>query len=221
MVNFSSYCLWKLKTQKGQLNRVVQNLCLFLLFIVVTQLPLSQPEFSAFYQKLTPFLLFSLGFIMSCLPLCAYFEEDIKDGTLDHMITNHSLYSYSLALYCSYILLYISPLVFMVGGVAFVTGFPITVTFVFMGSFWLSAFILLNWGGVAALLSSSHNQNTLLTPLMVIPLGIPSLLISHATLQAAMDNIPLSRYFFIHIGLALISVGISLGVTPYVIRRIL
>ena len=220
MTKFLYYCLWKIRTQTAQVNRLLQTFCLFLIFMVVVQLPLSQPDFSPHYEALAPFILFSAGFFIACLPLSAYFEEDIKDGTIDHIIADQALYPYSLALYSTYVLFYIFPLVLILGAIAFINGFDSTLILILMGSFFLSSFILLGWGGIAAMLTTSQAKSSLLAPLTLIPLGIPSLLISQATLCAATQGLPTNSYFSIHAGLALITAGISLGFTPTIIRNL-
>lgn len=224
MHNFNAHFIFAFAAQRQHLGHLAQSLLIFMLMILIFQYPLS-PSFlntPMILNYLTPYLLFCMAFFVCCLPLNTLFAEDLRDGTLEQFwVMQQSFQAYILAHLCVYVVLYLLPLSCLLGGVALLFGLSVEIIVALMLSFVFSSTILLWWGCLAATLNFGNGSRSLLTLIIILPLGVPSLLVSQATIQTAIDMESIQSYVWIHSGLWLMSFAICFALCPFVLKQVM
>lgn len=168
---------------------------------------------------LFPIIALVLGVITVSHSHDKLFYEDHEDGTLELYISqNLSLEFYSLAKGLSHWFFTALPLVILFFLTAMLGSQSYVFVFVSSACFALTTMIVVFMGMVcsALILASKRGQGVIVV--LLLPILIPSLLVSHACFSAASNDLEFSGYFAILLGLGLISGGISLCATPFALR---
>lgn len=192
----------------------LQTLALFLIFGTLVRLPLEKGD-------VLPFGLFLLGIFLCTLPLGHLFHEDLQDGALEQYFVRNNglLYGYvlkKLGIFSLYILL---PLVALMSFCGFISDFSALTIGVLSATFILSALTLLSWGCVGAALGMGPGQFVSLIAIVVLPLSVPNLLISHVLLESAQAMDGMQSLWAIQGGILALSAATSLLLTPLALRQ--
>lgn len=188
----------------------IPNLLVFLSLVVAFGLlTANQPPL---WEAFLPILLLGLSYAVSTLSLHSLFREDWEDGTLEWLISEgSSLETYTFGKIFTHWMCIGIPLTALVGLISGFSCLPLifgvavtSLTVVFLGAI----------GSALCLTTSS--QNVILLPLLILPLGIPMMLVSMGSIMDATAN--MASYVYLQIGLFLIAGALSLIACPFALR---
>jgi|GEM_PF-2060582 len=166
----------------------------------------------ALWQAFLPMLLMGLSYGMTSLSLGHLFRDDWEDGTLEWLMSEgKSLEVYGFAKILAHWMRLGIPLAIIAGVVTGFTSFPLifgvaitTLTLIFLGAI------------PSALCLNTKANNSILLPLLILPFGIPMMVVSMA---AATDpTVGIYSYLALQGGLFLMSAALSLIACPFALR---
>lgn len=164
------------------------------------------------WQAFLPMLLMGLSYGVISLSLDHLFRDDWEDGTLEWLMSEErSLEVYVLAKIMVHWVRLGIPLVIIVGVITGFTSFSLiygiaitTLTLIFLGAI------------PSALCLNTKRNSSILLPLLILPLGIPMMVVSMA---AVIDlTVGIYSYLALQGGLFLMSVALSLIACPFALR---
>lgn len=164
------------------------------------------------WQAFLPMLLMGLSYGVISLSLDHLFRDDWEDGTLEWLMSEErSLEVYVLAKILVHWVRLGIPLVIIVGVITGFTSFSLiygiaitTLTLIFLGAI------------PSALCLNTKRNSSILLPLLILPLGIPMMVVSMA---AVIDlTVGIYSYLALQGGLFLMSVALSLIACPFALR---
>ena len=164
------------------------------------------------WQAFLPVLLMGLSYGVISLSLDHLFRDDWEDGTLEWLMSEErSLEVYVLAKILVHLVRLGIPLVIIVGVITGFTSFSLiygiaitTLTLIFLGAI------------PSALCLNTKRNSSILLPLLILPLGIPMMVVSMA---AVIDlTVGIYSYLALQGGLFLMSVALSLIACPFALR---
>ena len=164
------------------------------------------------WQAFLPTLLMGLSYGMISLSLDQLFREDWEDGTLEWRVSEEtSLETYVLGKILTHWIRLGIPLTGIIG---VISGFGSPALLLGVAATTLTL-TLLGAIGSALCLNTKVNASILL-PLLTLPLGIPMMVVSMATISD--PTATLSSYLALQGGLLLMACALSLMVCPFALR---
>lgn len=166
----------------------------------------------ALWQAFLPMLLMGLIYGVTSLSLDHLFREDWEDGTLEWLMSEgKSLEIYGLAKTLAHWMRLGIPLATIAGVVTGFTSFPLifgvaitTLTLIFLGAI------------PSALCLNTKANNSILLPLLILPFGIPMMVVSMAAVTD--PTVGIYSYLALQGGLFLMSAALSLIACPFALR---
>lgn len=218
MSDFLIFFWQTVRLEGRQSSNVLTTIALYAMALFVFALILSHEPVDQ-VGILFPTVSFVLGLVTLAQSSEALFLQDQEDGTLELYVSqNFSLEFYSLAKGLSYWVCIGLPLVILflltitMGGGSF--------SFIFASgiSFALTTLTVIFMGMICSALTLASKKGRGLSVVLVLPILVPSILVSHACFSAALSGLEYMGYLAILFGLLLISGGISLCATPFALR---
>ena len=159
-----------------------------------------------------PTLLMGLSYGVISLSLDGLFREDWNDGTIEWWVSEgKSLEAYAVIKILSHWIRLGIPLAGIAGVITGFTSFSLifgvaatTLTLIFLGAI------------ASALCLNTKANNLILLPLLTLPLGIPMMIVSMATVADSTAGV--SSYLMLQGGLFFMSVALSLLACPFALR---
>jgi heme exporter protein B len=164
------------------------------------------------WQSFLPILLMGLSYGIMSLSLNQLFQEDWEDGTLEWWISeNKALESYVIQKLIIHWIRLGLPMILFIG---IQTGF---LNMSLLIGVTLTTLTLTLLGAIpSALCLSAKANNSLLLPLLTLPLGIPIMIVSMAAVHDPSAEI--TSYIMLQIGLLLLAAALFLAATPFALR---
>ncbi len=164
------------------------------------------------WQAFLPTLLMGLSYGVISLSLDQLFREDWEDGTLEWwMSEGKSMEVYGLTKILAHWIRLGIPLSGLVGMITGFTSFPLifgvamtTLTLIFQGAI------------ASALCLNAKGSSSVLLPLLILPLGIPMMIVSMAAVSDPTGG--MGSYVSLQGGLFFMSVALSLMACPFALR---
>ena len=159
-----------------------------------------------------PTLLMGLCYGVISLSLDGLFREDWEDGTIEWRVSEgRSLEAYGLVKILAHWIRLGIPLAGIVG---VITGFT---SFSLIFGIAMTTLTLIFLGAIASALCLNTKANSLiLLPLLILPLGIPMMIVSMAAV--ADSSVGVGSYLMLQGGLFFMSVALSLLACPFALR---
>lgn len=159
-----------------------------------------------------PTLLMGLSYGVISLSLDGLFREDWNDGTIEWWVSEgKSLEAYAVIKILSHWIRLGIPLAGIAGVITGFTSFSLifgvaatTLTLIFLGAI------------ASALCLNTKANNLILLPLLTLPLGIPMMIVSMATVADSTAGV--SSYLMLQGGLFFMSAALSLLACPFALR---
>jgi heme exporter protein B len=195
---------------KGGFQSVTHVLLVFIsLFVAFGLLASNHP---AMWEAFLPTLLMGLSYAVVSLSLDQLFREDWEDGTLEWFISEgKSLESYVLAKILMYWVRLGLPLTALIGVMTGFSSFPLL-----LGVALTTLSIILLGAIGSALCLKAKAYTAILLPLLILPLGIPMMIVSMAAVTDS--TAALSSYLALQAGLLFIAFSVSLIACPYALK---
>jgi heme exporter protein B len=184
MKNFLNLLCHELRLQVMQKTEWASLLLFFVIVVILMPFALGpEPEI---LRRLAPGLIWLAALLMVLLSLDRLFVQDVRDGTLDLMLTSAvALEIILLAKLGAQILVVLVMLVAMVPFAAMLLGLPLAVLPVLIASFALGVPSLVLIGGIGGAVTVALNRNAALLTLLLIPFYIPVLIFAVSACDAA------------------------------------
>lgn len=193
------------------LSQSVSHVLLVFLSLVVAFGVLSSHH-PSLWEAFLPTLLMGLSYGVISLSLDQLFREDWEDGTLEWwMSEDKSLERYVLVKILAHWLRLGLPLTGIVGVITGFTSFSLTFGIA------LTTLTLIFQGAIAsALCLNARASVVVILPLLILPFGIPIMVVSMAAAAAPTPTI--NSYLALQCGLFFMSVALSLIACPFALR---
>jgi heme exporter protein B len=214
---FGRIIYYEILTVKRQAMSWLTPLVFFVL--VVCLFPLAIGDDIVLLQKIAPGVIWVAALLAIIISLGNLFRIDADNGYLDNLVLSpHSLTLIVLAKIISHWLTHCLPLILISPLLGYLLGLPPQVIWILMLSLLLGTPVLNLLGAVGAALVISVGQNSLLLPILIMPLYIPVLIFGTSTVTAATIAAPLGGYFAILAALSLLSLAFAPLLTSIALR---
>lgn len=187
--------------------------------IVVCLFPIALGPDSAILNKVAPAIIWVAALLAVLMSIGNVFRHDADDGYLDLLLlSQHSLSSLVICKILCHWITHCLPLVLISPLLGLVLNLNLKQEYVLVITLLLGTPVLSLLGGIGAALIVGIRHQSLLLPILIMPLYIPVLIFGTGTIMAANANLPIDGYFAIMGALILVSLAFAPLLTGLALR---